>query len=159
MVEQKLEPQGSHKTCVPGLTDNLSGGRCWAVVTNSSTNLHQGQRQCKSTTARQHRAPPEQPSQPGAGSKRWRFVACLRLCSLAQETLSFRRPSTSRLASQNHKSGSPVATGQFGVNSFLTSSGAHQSSPINIDAARLGCAISFQWRDHCRVHGKLGSME
>ena len=109
-------------------------------MSNSSTNLHQGQCQCTSTTARQHRAPPEQPSQPGTGAQRWRFVACLCLSSLAQETLSFRRPPTSRLASQNHKSGSPVVTGQFGVNSFLASSGAPQSSPININAARLGCA-------------------
>ena len=142
MIKQKL-PQASHKACVPGLTDNPSGGKCWAVVANSSTSLHQGQRQSTSTTARQN-APPEQPRQPGAGAKRWRFVACLRLCSLAQEELSFRRPPTSRLASQNHESGSPVVTGQFGVHSFLSSSGEHQSSPIDIDAARLGCAISFQ---------------
>ena len=158
-IEQKLEPQASHKACVPGLTNNLSGGKCWAVVSNSSANLLQGQRQSTSTNARQNRTPPEQPSQPGAGAKRWLSVACFRLCSLAREALSFRRPPSSRFASQNHESGFPVATSQFGVNSFLASSGAHQSSPIDVDAARLGCAISFQWRDHCRVHGMLGSME
>ena len=27
MIEQKLEPQASHKACEPGITDNLSGGR------------------------------------------------------------------------------------------------------------------------------------
>ena len=70
-------------------------------------------------------------------------MACLRLCNLAQEALSFRRPPTSRLASQNHKSGSPVATSQFRVNSFLASLGTHQSSPIDIDAARLGVCHLF----------------
>ena len=87
-------------------------------------------------------------------------MACLRLCRrLGQETLSFRRPPTSSLTSQDEESGSPVPTCQLGVHSFLASSGAQESSPINVDAARLGCAISFQWRDHCRVHGQLGSME
>ena len=57
-----------------------------------------------SMTARQNRATPEQPCQPGAGSERWR-VACLRLFNLAQETLSFRRPPTSRLASQKPRVG------------------------------------------------------
>ena len=101
------------------------------------------QSQSTSTTARQNRAPPEQPSQLGAGAKRWLFVACLRLCSMAQEAMSFGRPPTSRLASQNHELGSPVAASQLGVHSFLASSGAHQSSPIDIDAARMGCATSF----------------
>ena len=40
----KTRALGSHETCAPGLTDDLSGGKCWAVVSNSSTNLHQGQR-------------------------------------------------------------------------------------------------------------------
>ena len=134
--------------------------RCqFTTVADTSTKLQQGQRQSTSSTARQNCAPPEQPCQPGAGAKSWRFVACLRLCRLAQETLSFRRPPTSSLTSQDDESGSPVPTCQLGVHAFLASSGAQESSPIDVDAARLGCAISFQWRDHCRVHGQLGSME
>ena len=141
MIKQNWKSQAPHDACVPGFSDNLSGGRCWAVVSNTTTSFQQGESQ--STTARQNRSPPEQPSQPGAGAKRWLSVACFRLCSLAREALSFRRPPSSRFASQNHESGSPMATSQFGVNSFLASSGAHQSSPIDVDAARFGVCHLF----------------
>ena len=61
-------PQNSEVLLLARGTDNL-GGRCWAFVSNNSTNLHQGQCQCTSTTARQHRSPPEQPSQPNLAAR------------------------------------------------------------------------------------------
>ena len=127
------------------------------VVSNTTTSFQQGQSQ--STTARQNRSPPEQPNQPGVGAKRWLFVACFRLCSLAREALSFRRPPSSRFASQNHESGSPMATSQFGVNSFLASSGAPPEQPHRRRRWPGWGVPSLFNRDHNGAHGKLGSTE
>ena len=133
--ENLSHDQSKLETSVPGLSDNLSGRRCWAVVSPERASSKDN---AKARAPLHAQIVPHLSSHANLALVRrggWRFVACLHFCSLAQETLSFERPPTSRRASQNHESGSPVATRQLGVHSFLASSGAHQSSPIDVDAA------------------------
>ena len=78
------------------------------------------------TGTSQSRAPPPQPSQPGAGAKNRRNMASLGLGKLPEECLSFGRPSAPHLAGQHDQPGSAVGTRELRVRSLFPTAGLHQ---------------------------------
>ena len=88
------------------------------------------QRQCEGTGTSQNRAPPPQPSQPGAGAKSGKNMASLGLRKLPEECLRFGRPSAAHLAGQHDQPwlcrGHPRVQGTFALSDGGASSMPHR---------------------------------
>ena len=129
-------------TSKPGLHDHL--GRQWSgtIVPNVRTSLQQRKRQSLSGAARQDRVPSEQPRQPRASAKRWRFMLRLRL---GKEVGGDQR----RPVSQANTTSLALPWRPVTLDTSTLFVGGHATEPVH---PQLGCAL-FQRRNESGVQG------
>ena len=97
------------------------------------------------------------PSHLSSSSEEPILVSGFGFCQERQEILRLRRPPSTHLHSQHDKSRSSTPSNQFGMSSFLSSSGRNQRHTIPPVSPCSRRPISPQGTHQCGVHCKLGT--
>ena len=144
---------------VTGVANHLGRGRRGPVRAKAAPTLQQRQCERLGSAASQDGRPPECPHLLGPTAEDWRHPSRFGLGQLVDKLGGFIRPPASHFGAQDNQSGAAIAPMELRVRGLFATPCCVQGCTVHVGASRVRGPIPAQWRDQCRVHGELGTME